>query len=423
MKMPILRAGAYQWLLAGVFLTAMVQLFSVSAIAQGSLTPPGAPAPTMKSLDQVEPRTPIDATHTPGNSGSVFVINQPGSYYLTANLAGVANKFGISIQADDVTVDLNGFSVTGLGTSFSGIVGGGKNLCIRNGTVRGWGNDGVSLASATNSQLINVRASNNTFSGISAGSRCLVRDCVADANGQNGISAGGNDTIAACTAAANGGSGIAGGPGNVISDSIAYSNVSAGINVANANAIIACSASANGSAGIMIGGGSVVKNCTARENQGQGINGSDLGSGVTLISDCAVTFNSLDGILVTQKAIIHACSAHWNTGDGIDVGSDSLLTGNNCDGNGFNGDGAGIHATGSRNRIDANMVNSNDRGIEVDAAINMIVRNIASGNTTNWDVVAGNVILVVSATTAGAFTGSNGGTPPGSTDPNANFSY
>jgi hypothetical protein len=32
-----------------------------SLSAQGSLTPPGAPAPTMKTLTQIEPRTPISS--------------------------------------------------------------------------------------------------------------------------------------------------------------------------------------------------------------------------------------------------------------------------------------------------------------------------------------------------------------------------
>jgi hypothetical protein len=56
------------------------------ALAQGNLQPPGAPAPAMKTLHQVEPRTPVDAVHTPGNFLAQFIITQPGSYYLTTNI-------------------------------------------------------------------------------------------------------------------------------------------------------------------------------------------------------------------------------------------------------------------------------------------------------------------------------------------------
>ena len=93
-----------------------------SAFAQGSLTPPGTPAPTMKSLDQVEPRTIVNAANTPGNSANTFIISSPGSYYLTGNLTGASGKHGISIQADDVTLDLNGFAIiSGGGGAFRGV--------------------------------------------------------------------------------------------------------------------------------------------------------------------------------------------------------------------------------------------------------------------------------------------------------------
>ena len=87
-----------------IILTAFVASFFNlhSAFAQGALTPPGAPAPTMKTLAQIEPRTLI--------SSVPFTITAPGSYYLTTNLTTVAN-FAIGISASGVTLDLNGFTI------------------------------------------------------------------------------------------------------------------------------------------------------------------------------------------------------------------------------------------------------------------------------------------------------------------------
>src|SRR5580658_9358313 len=77
-----------------------------SVLAQGSLTPPGAPAPTMKTLSQVEPRTIVAAANTPGDSGDTFIISQSGSYYLTTNMTGVSDQDCIEITANNVTLDL-----------------------------------------------------------------------------------------------------------------------------------------------------------------------------------------------------------------------------------------------------------------------------------------------------------------------------
>src|SRR5688572_11138787 len=69
---------------------ALVALLFIAAtatiISQGPLTPPGAPAPTMKTLAQVEPRIIVNATNTPGEDPYTFVISQPGSYYLTGHI-------------------------------------------------------------------------------------------------------------------------------------------------------------------------------------------------------------------------------------------------------------------------------------------------------------------------------------------------
>ncbi len=62
----------------------------------------------MKSLDQIEARRPIDPTQ-PGFS-TPYTISNPGSYYLTGNLAVTAGD-AIVIAVDGVTLDLNGFTL------------------------------------------------------------------------------------------------------------------------------------------------------------------------------------------------------------------------------------------------------------------------------------------------------------------------
>ena len=73
----------------------------------GPLTPPaGPPAPTNKTLHQVEPRTPIDQASIP------IVLVGPGSYYLTENVTSPAGP-AITITGPGVTLDLGGFAVRG----------------------------------------------------------------------------------------------------------------------------------------------------------------------------------------------------------------------------------------------------------------------------------------------------------------------
>ena len=45
--------------------------------------PPGTVMPTMKTLDEVEPRTPLDPADVP------IVIGSSGSYYITGNFSAL----------------------------------------------------------------------------------------------------------------------------------------------------------------------------------------------------------------------------------------------------------------------------------------------------------------------------------------------
>jgi hypothetical protein len=193
-----------------VLLTAIAVPAATFLLAQGPLTPPGAPAPIMKTLDQVQPRIPLNATTTPGDGNSVFRISQPGSYYLTGNLTGVVNKHGIEVEASHVTIDLMGFTMDGkratvnsLSAIFCASDDQFSDITIQNGHITEWSNSGIFLGnslsgveSVARSVVRHIVSSNNDSSGITVSKDSLVEDCVCDGNGTNGISLGGSRSVA-----------------------------------------------------------------------------------------------------------------------------------------------------------------------------------------------------------------------------------
>jgi hypothetical protein len=229
------------------------------------------------------------------HSGFPIAICKSGSYRLAGNLnVSNVNTSGINITADEVTLDLNGFALTGpvtckkftsplqcsgKGTGI-GIFTNNDNITVSHGTVRGFGLIGISLG----------------------GFGILLEDVhvqyIGDPNrGGIGVEDG---TITRCTASFNAGSGMGG--------------VSVNINLSTA--------SYNGGPGIQGSGVATVSNNTVRGNGGNGIDGVGFAVNNMVLDNqgYGISFSSYFGNVMlhnTQGSFIAGTSMGHNLCDGV----------------------------------------------------------------------------------------------------------
>ena len=256
--------------------------------AQGPLTPPGPPAPTMKTLQQIEPRTPI--------SSVPVVITTSGSYYLTTNLNAVSGN-GITISANNVSLDLNGFALTasGAGTGIT-LPSTQTNVTVRNGSVSGW----VYGVVGNNAIVEHLTVSSCSSAGIRCTSSSQVRNCICAGNSGNGITVDTDSLITDCIASGNGSFGIQA-THSIVRNCRAANNGQSGIYIST-GAVSGCSAESNGGSGIYINlpGTEVIGNVCNGNNSGA--NASNAGIYVNdsnnRIEDNHVTLNGYAGISV-----------------------------------------------------------------------------------------------------------------------------
>jgi hypothetical protein len=130
-------------------------------------------------------------------------ITAPGHYYLNGNLSS-ASDAGITVDADNVTIDLMGFCLTG-NPDFNGIriLNGRSNVEVRNGTVTGWGM-GVEGGSSASSKfrIIGIRAVGNKYGIQLSGNDHLIKGCTASqgfSGAGNGLVIYGSGMISNCT--------------------------------------------------------------------------------------------------------------------------------------------------------------------------------------------------------------------------------
>lgn len=252
--------------LAGLGLVALAGLLHA-----GPLDPPsGQIAPSYKTLSQVEPRTPIPG----GVVTSAFVINQPGSYYLTDNIKVSAAVDAITINASNVTIDLNGFSIFASNPAASAAIDVPEvepalsGITVRNGGIYGtFTQGGIRLAYARACLVESVTIRDNLDTGIIAGEGTIVSNCRAF-NCMRPFS-GDQSTLINCTATGSHTSGT----GFYLTNSVArhcdaYDSAGSGFVLASNSLLDSCSARNNASIGglrsniFVTGSGNRIDSCT-----------------------------------------------------------------------------------------------------------------------------------------------------------------
>ena len=328
----------------------------LNVLPRAKLDPPSFVSPTLKTLQEVEPRVAVGSVAS--STTAVHLITQPGSYYLTGNVEGVAGKMGVRIAASHVTLDLNGFGVFGVSGSTYGvradssIIGNTlNNVCVKNGVVRGWAQAGVWAFQVRNSRfedlsladngpwglrlgsgnsVLRSKASNNAGEGLDVSTDCSVLDCTAFANGRNGIFAGYSCIVDGCVSRSNVLSGTQTAGAGAVVDCTADSNGAGGILVGDACAMVGDTVVDSGGAGIVTGEGSALTDSSSHRNAGIGIQAGsdplDVGKGGCALGGCSASENNSVGIYAMSGCALSRCAAASNQAQGIVVLRHSLAS-------------------------------------------------------------------------------------------------
>lgn len=277
------------------FFAALLLSIPALGFAQGALAPTSAPGPTMRTLAQLEPRTPLGST---AGSTATLTVGTAGTYVLMGNVT-VATGDAIVITADNVTLDLNGFT---LSSTVATAAGYGIRL----------GQTSPAVKTASNARVVNGRINAAKFAyGVAvdgASTGIILSEISVAGASQVGLNAGtGGSEVNRCAASGclNGG---------IVAET------------ARDSAAIAC-----GGIGLTA---TTALRCTA----------STTGAGSALKADMATdcTGSSASGIGVEVAKIATNCTGTGTTGTGL-----TAINAINCSGTGSGAGKFGINVTGT----------------------------------------------------------------------------
>ena len=423
---------------------ALALFLPAAALGQGQLTPPGPafsypseralnssgnPIPSMKTLMHIDagehiPSRDTTKTNLNGSLG-YYHLNAPGRYYLTENL-----DKNIVIAADNVTLDLGGFTVvyTGAGTGPTAINALGlvnyRSTKVLNGRISGAWLNGIMLGDDSVVIGVDVAWPTQNAYGIKVGNDSLVSECRVRGGWMSGgpggagpiagVFCGFGSVIATCSATGIYGIGLQVDATGRVVDSTVNDVAGCGIVTNHNGSVSGCAVSGCGSTGFDLGMGSSLANSSTKDNGDPGVhvrNGCTL-TNVTSRDNRDHGFYSeawtvMDPTYNKNATNFIQCSAQGNEGDGFVVTFNCLFTDCTADDNGSDnvggpslGDGfkfsdhcrltncvasnnlrSGFYGNNG-NTIDGCTATGNARyGVEVASDQNIVTRNTFRTNT------------------------------------------
>jgi hypothetical protein len=337
-----------------IFSTLLILLISTFEVL-ADIAPPaeafttnGLPRVSMRTLNEVEPRTPIGALP--------FAITNSGAYYLANDLSVGNGKTGIVITASHVDVDLRGFTLRGSGSADHGIyitmppasLESPVNIRIHDGSVVQWNQSGVNGSEALDSSVENVIAYSNGTYGVIMSAGCTIEDCISRRNGTTGFLVG------------------------------------------NFSAIRNCKAQSNGQDGFYAAAMSTIEKCYAVQNAGFGITGPS-GLYSSTVKDCVALNNQAGGVRLHWRNTISGCQIGSNNGHGIIAEKENTIIENSIHSH-FNL--AAISLSGDHNRVEKNSIVGCSTGVlgTASADKNLVIGNSAFNCTVGFSMGESNAV-------------------------------